>query len=144
MARKNRGRGSQARLARPYPLDHTASRSRAPDLPSWDDESPSDFEGLFRPIPVRPLIRTVRIDSAPPQPRLVKRQSPLVQVRATMRSSDRAARSPFLNATAVTPQLADRAILCAKRTIRREVIFANRKTGKGSGAPRRKRSKVKC
>lgn len=147
MSRK-RGRGNAARIARtPYALDHTAIRSRAPrDIgPEYSPESEGyspDSGGFFTPS-VRPLIRTVLAQPAPQRFRK-RTQSPLVPVRASMRSFGKATRSPFLNATLVTPQLADRAIVCAKRNIRREVLFAIRRTGKGSGSPRRPKSKVKC
>jgi len=144
---RNRSRGSTVRLARPTTaLDHTASRYRDPLQGLLADDYPPESGGFFD-SPVRPLIRTVlEIPSTPYQapPRRGKRASPTVAVRATFRSTDKAVRSPFLNATAITPQLTERAILCAKRNIRREVIFATKATGRGSKAPRRFRSKVKC
>lgn len=151
MARNRRRRASQNSLARDYypsPLDHTARRSRVKSVP-FDDVEPVSLaeirEAFSRPT-VRPLIRTVLVEpetfSAPP--RRGKRQSPTLAVRATIRSTDRRTRSPYLNATMVTPQLTERALECAKRSIRREVIFATRKTGKGARSPRRTPSKVKC
>lgn len=150
MSRKSRKRsgGNQPRLARPTStaLDHTASRY-APALSDYYPASLEELREAFSLPTVRSLIRTVLPEPVPrfqAPPRRGKRLSPAVAVRATMRSSDRAVRSPFQNATMVTPDLTSRAILCAKRSIRREVIFATKSTGKGSRAPRRKRSKVKC
>lgn len=145
MARNKRRKSATARPARHFsttPLGHTAGRFSEPDLAT---EEPA-FGGFFPTPTVRPLIRTVLVEPAPyqPPPRRGKRQSPTVAVRATFRSTDRSTRSPFLNATMVSPQLTERAILCAKRNIRREVIFATKRTGKGASAPRRKPSKVRC
>lgn len=151
MSRNNRKRGSQSRLARPYPLDHTASRYAAPvmdfDLPDYSPTaSLDDLREAFSISTVRPLIRTVLPEPERFQspPRRGKRQSPTLPVRASFRSSDRASRSPFLTATAVTPQLTERALHCAQRGIRREVLFATKSTGKGAKSPRRQRSKTRC
>jgi hypothetical protein len=146
MSRNKRNRrGYQERLARPLsPLDHTASRFHG-DLFSDDSVSLADIREAFSIPTVRPLIRTVLVErepfSSPPRKRTA---SPQVPVRATFRSSDRQTRSPFLNATTLSPQLTERAILCAKRGIRREVIFATKSTGAGAKAPRRNRSKTRC
>lgn len=151
MSRRNRRGGRSGGVARPFPsaLDHPATRFRRPD---WDDSGPESdpsdaFGGVFsvhhNGATVRSLIRTVLPERGWPV-RPSRLRSPLVPVRASMRSSGKAARSPFLNATTVTPQLAERAITCAKRTIRREVLFATRRTGAGSASPRRPKSKVKC
>lgn len=142
MARKTaRKRADTLRLTRhtslpQKSLGHTVSRSRAFYEP---------FSPFGLPPPVRPLIRTVLVDSdfqTPPRSPGVS--SPLVRSRATGRSSDRKVRSPFLNATMLMPELTERAVVCARRGIRREVLFAIRKTGKGSRSPRRKRSSVRC
>lgn len=140
MAKNRRTRGQTVRLTRPNSaLGHTVSRFRA-----------SEPEPDYSPVPTGPvrypLIRTVLVDTSTHQnpPRRGNRQSPGRQVRATFRSSDRQTRSPFLNATMLTPELTNRAIVCAGRNIRREVLFARKQTGKGSRSPRRNRSKVKC
>lgn len=142
MARKQKRRTAYGWSTRPSPqsLDHTVGLRRRHYVSDWEPIP-------LTPTPVRsPLIRTVLEIPAPPQPppRRGSRRSPVVQVRATFRSSDRQTRSPFLNATAVTPELTERAIICAKRTIRREVLFANKQTGKGAKAPKRNLSKVRC
>lgn len=141
MARNNRNRyrGQSVRLTRaPTALGHTVSR--------FSDSVESPFDRPVPTRPVRPLIRTVRIDSAPPSnaPTRGRLRSPAVAVRASGRSSDQRTRSPFLNAQMITPQLANRALVCASRTIRREVLFARKQTGKGARSPRRQRSKVNC
>lgn len=139
MARKN-NRGSSVRLTRPpQALGHTVSRFR-------DSDETSDF-GYLPSLVRSPLIRTVLVNPAPPSPRRFqgnRKPSPILQSRATGRSSDRQTRSPFLNATMLTPELTFRAVHCAQRTIRREVLFARKKTGKGSQSPKRTRSKVRC
>lgn len=120
-------------------LGHTVDRLR---FGGFD----ADAEEAFT-APVRsPLIRTVLEipSSSQPPPRRGLRSSPVVAVRATGRSSQKRVRSPFLNATTLTPQLTERAIICAKRTIRREVLFARKRTGKGARSPRRRPSKVRC
>lgn len=145
MSRNNRRRRSISQASAFSPtLDHTASRySRR--LSDYEPVSLADIREAFS-MPQTgaqydPLIHTVLPEPAPFRK---MRPSPTRPVRATFRSSDRATRSPFLNATTVTPQLTERALECASRTIRKEVLFAKRKTGKGSKAPRRQRSKVKC
>lgn len=145
MSRNNRRRRSTSQASAFSPtLDHTASRYPR-RLSDYQPVSLADIREAFSLVSddsqVRPLIRTVLPEPAPFRK---MRQSPTRPVRATFRSSDRATRSPFLNATTVTPQLTERALECASRTIRKEVLFAKRKTGKGSRAPRRNRSKVKC
>lgn len=147
MSRNKRRRKSTSWSARQitYPLDHTADSYGEP-LDFAESASLPEFGEAFSRPTVRPLIRTVLVERPPFQspPRRGKRQSPLVQVRATIRSSDKAIRSPFGNATMITPELATRAIVCAKRNIRREVLFATKSTGKGAKAPRKNRSKVRC
>lgn len=71
------------------------------------------------------------------------RKSSLYPVRATMRT--RVVSS--LRQEIEGRRLADRALACAKRTIRKEVIFALRLTSKGAGARRRLRrfdSSTRC
>jgi len=123
-------------------LGHTVGQPR--DYFSGHSDDP--WESIPSRIPVRPLIRTVLENSEDfqPPPRRGKRQSPTVAVRATFRSSGKATRSPFLNATMVTPELTERAIICAKRNIRKEVLFATKRTGKGSRSTKRTPSKVRC
>jgi len=146
MARKKRNRGFVARPARRFPqsLGHTAGRSR-------DSSASLDAEVFsFKPQTVRsPLIRTVLIEPEvlqPPPPRRGSQASPTAQSRATGRSSQKRVRSPFLNATMLTPELTERALVCARRGIRREVLFATKRTGKGSQSPRRFtfKSKMRC
>lgn len=152
MARNRKRRGgpqSGQRGFSPFsPLGHTAGRYRPASSGPFGFESPHDTWGdsFITDSPVHPLISTVLPERAPFQspPRRGKRQSPTLAVRATARSSDVRTRSPFLNATMVTPQLTARALECAKRGIKREVLFALKKTGKGAKAPRRQPSKVKC
>ncbi|QXP44149.1 MAG: hypothetical protein [Arizlama microvirus] len=147
MARNNRPRPfrGSVRLTRQSPnpsLGHTVSR-----LFGGGFSTPDDPPDLTYPTgKVRtPLIRTVLEIPAPPNPpRRSTPRSPVLSARATGRSSDRKARSSFLTAQGITPELTNRAIVCASRTIRREVLFARKQTGKGSKSPRRYRSKVKC
>lgn len=144
MARnRNRRQAQTARLTRRtfQPLEHTVS------LPPEPFRSQPRSRLAYSTSPVRsPLIRTVLVEPEvlQPRPRRGQMASPAVQSRATGRSSDRRIRSPFLNATMVTPELTERAILCAKRSIRREVLFATKQTGKGAKSPKPFRSKVRC
>lgn len=147
MARNNRNRSPSGWPTRQTPspsLGHTVgSRNR---LDRATPVSLADIREAFSG-PVRtPLIRTVLEipDFQPTPPRRSTPRSVVVQARATGRSSDKAIRSPFLNATMVTPELTERAMLCARRGIRREVLFATKRTGKGARSPRRKPSKVRC
>jgi len=136
MSKGSRNKGDLARRSPTQSLDHTAN-----GRPNWEPVPLS---------PVRnPLMRTVLGDTAqrrspslPVKP--AARRSPTVAVRASGRSSQRQIKSPFLNATLLTPQLSQRAMLCARRTIRREVLFAVKRTSKGSSGSRRPRSKVGC
>lgn len=149
MARKKARRGYSARVAPPQRLDHTATRYRDRYSHLDQQENPPGWGGFSPSITrktVRPLIRTVlEIPSTPQSFRNKRLASPVLPVRATIRSSDVSIRSPFNNATMLTPQLTERALICAKRNIRREVLFAYRKTRKGAGgAPRKPRSKVNC
>lgn len=123
-------------------LGHTVDRFRRDSEP-------------YQPLPIRqgffthsasPLIRTVLPEPAPPVRLFPKPgiRSALIRTRATGRSSDRVTRSPFNQAVMLSPELTQRAIICAKRTIRKEVLFATKRTGKGSKSPRRSPSKVRC
>lgn len=151
MARNSRRKRTTAsgitRHTPPYrkSLGHTVSPR---SLSSFEPVSLADIREAFSRLrPVRsPLIRTVLVDSSyqPPPRHRGSPRSPTVQVRATGRSSDVKLRSPFLNAQTITPELTERAIICAKRTIRREVLFASKKTGKGAKSPRKPQSKVRC
>lgn len=136
---KSRRASQVARRDYPQPLGHTATTARRPLL-DW-----------AKPISTRTLMRTVlddrssrsRSSSFPSlQTRFPSQRSPAVVVRASGRSSQRAARSPFLNATFYSPGLTERSMVCARRHIRKEVLFALKRTnGKGS---RGRRSKVRC
>jgi len=119
-------------LARGYPLDDPARPSvtrseRFPDL----GESRFQYD---------PLIRTglgasgtLRVSRQPPPVLGGSRYSPQVAVRATGRSRvDRSFRTVLYS-----KQLLPRALACAKRAIRKEVLFALNRRGKGSGATRR-------
>lgn len=151
MARSNRRRraptGWTTRQS-PQALGHTVGQPR--DTLNFGTPPATGGFTTLRNKPVRPSIRTVLEISSPPRrakypaPSRGKRQSPQLAVRATGRSTDRQIRSPFLNATMLTPELTERALVCARRNIRREVIFAQRKTGKGSRSPKRIPSKVRC
>lgn len=84
------------------------------------------------------LMRTVQMTPARDRP------SPMARARSIFRVSSN---NPYkfrvltLDKPAVLP---DRAFTCARRSIRKEVLFALRQTGKGSKSPRRPKSKVKC
>lgn len=87
------------------------------------------------------LMRTVPTDTKLiGSPRLIGK-SPDVPVRASMRSH------PVYTVLQPVKQLAERALACARRTIRREVLFGLGRTGKGSQSPIRRRtadSKERC
>lgn len=134
-----------ARLTSPSytPLDHPAGLPRRFSAVYGLDDP------FVQPVPVRgtvrPLIRTVLVERSSPAPRLRGlRPSPVLRSRASARSSQVRVRSPFLNATMVSPELTRRSVECAKRGIRREVLFALRRTGKGARSPRRSPSKWRC
>lgn len=84
------------------------------------------------------LMRTVQMTPARDRP------SPLARARSIHRVS-----SPYryrfrvlsLDKPAVLPE---RAFVCARRQVRKEVLFALRQTGKGARSPRSPRSKVSC
>lgn len=105
--------------ARLGPLDHTAEPSHS-----------------YNSTP--PLMRTVLGDRTPG---LATRSSPVVRSRATGRSR---LVTPWEQVRLISPELTKRAMVCARRTIRREVLFATKATGKGSKSPRGPRSKVRC
>lgn len=117
-------------------LDHTVSPRR-----------PADREPVST---VRStLMRTVLGDRSPramspsrPPASLRLKPSPTLAVRSSGRSYGAKAKSPFLNATLLTPEITQRAMTCARRAIRREVLFAKR--GLSGGSPKRHRSKVRC
>lgn len=142
MARKNNRRSrysyGPARRTLTKSLDHTAGPPRAF---SW--LSDPGLDPVFHRSVRTPLIRTV-LPEPVRVPQRSQRSSPVVSSRATGRSSDVQVRSPFRGAVFLTPQLTERAIACAKRGIRREVLFATKRTAKGSGSPRKPPSKWRC
>lgn len=104
---------------RTEPLDHTAEPSV-----------------LHHSTP--PLMRTVLGD------RLAgTRQSPVVRSRASGRSRPV---TPMQQVRLISPELTERAMVCARRSIRREVLFAIKGTGRGAKSKRKysARSKVRC
>lgn len=113
-------RGSvYTRPSAPYALDHPA-RTRT----------------------VRPLIRTVLTDT---HPRNQTRAGLNVSRRAVLRG--RTPVNPWDPASFHSSgPLYERNFICARRSIRREVLFALNATGRGAGAPRRRtqESKVRC
>lgn len=147
MARKRRRKVSRQSATRRYSPPRPKSLGH-----TVDDSDLFSALSAFPDSPVRyPLIRTVPVERAfvpsyTPRLRAVGVSSPAVAVRATGRSSDRAYRNPMLQATGITPELTERAIVCARRTIRREVLFASKRTGKGSHSPKRYtlNSKKRC
>jgi len=92
-----------------------------------------------------PLISTVLDDTTPIQRPRGLLSSPTVSSRATQRT-----KTPYnkrFQSLLVSPQLTERSLACARRSIRREVIFALRKQGKGAQSPKRRRttqSERKC
>lgn len=87
-----------------------------------------------------PLMRTVSGDRI-----TGTRQSPVVRSRATYRSRRITPAEGFK--TLSSPQLTERSQVCARRSIRREVLFAIKATGRGSGSGKRRRtptSKMRC
>lgn len=136
----NKGSRKQGDLARRSPtqsLDHTANRRPQRE-----------------PLPLStvryPLMRTVLGDRMSPRIRppagafQPSRASPAAVVRGSTRARSTAKRlsSPFLQSTLLMQSVPERAMVCARRHIRREVLFATKRTG-GKGA-RRPRSKVRC
>jgi len=95
-----------------------------------------------RPRTVRRLIRTVLTDT---HPRNQTRAHLNVSRRAVLRS--RTPHDPWSADRLVSSgPLYERNFICARRSIRREVLFALKATGRGAGAPRRRteESKVRC
>lgn len=146
--RRNRNRGGISPPAnppfRPYQRPHKRLSLIGPLPP---------YRGLSTPLPsaplaldhtarrrtVRSLIRTVLTDR---DPRTQTRSHLDVSRRAVLRS--RRSPGPWSLNPEVIPS--PRAFTCARRSIRREVLFAIRGTGKGSRSPRRhtSESKVRC
>lgn len=138
------------------------AKGRSRQVARWSNTQSLGHTATTRPDSVRPsrltvrptLMRTVLGDTTPrgvapnkalrmvPRPSLVR--SPTVAVRASGRSSQTRVQSPFRNAVLETPQLTQRAMVCARRHIRKEVLFALKRTAKGSSGARRPRSKVRC
>ena len=120
-------------LARVSPLEYTAR--------PFDELEPLEDQ-------YSTSIRTDLYDSRSLRPGgIPRRASPDLAVRASFRSSFRHVKQGYVLNVVVPPSLRRRALNCAHRTIRREVLFAlNRKTGRGSGGSRRRsfRSSTKC
>lgn len=134
MARRPRYRDRQPRAD--FPLDYPA---RLPgDLDVFRAELPPD-RGVerFYDDQYEDSIRTGLSDSRYPSPASLggSRASPWAAVRAVARMEYR------------SKDIYQRAFACARRSVRREVLFATRRTGKGAGAKRRQRfedSKRRC
>lgn len=111
-------------LARPTPLDYPAS---SPRREPWRESNST-----------RPLMRTVLSDR-----NSGSRHSPTARVRATMRSRPV---TLWEQTNLMHPELTARSFTCARRTIRREVLFALKGTGKGAKAQRKftAKSKMRC
>ena len=94
---------------------------------------------------VRPLIRTVLTDTTPrPSPDVPRRAAGRKRAGVSSRSS-----VPSIAKWGIpldAPPLPHRSIVCAKRAIRREVLFATQGTGAGSRSPRIRTldSKTRC
>lgn len=118
--------------------------SPGPSYPATDDlarllgplDHPASVSETQHSTP--PLMRTVPGDRIPGS-----RSSPLARSRASIRSR---AVTPWEQARLLSPQLTARALICARRSIRREVLFAIKGTGKGAKARRNytKSTKVRC
>lgn len=95
-----------------------------------------------------PLISTVLVVPQDPPRWGGSRESPRIRVYASHRSTGaaRKASSPFGQVVDAPVQLSNRAIVCARRGVRREVLFAQRKTGRGARSPRQRayNSYVRC
>lgn len=120
---------------------------QGPDL-AREDSTPLDpfLQGLTsEPFPaldasVDDLIHTGLSDSGVPRPSHLRgvMRSPWAQARAQQRVQTFQRvylREPY----GPTPQLPQRALSCARRSIRREVLFALKRTSKGAGAKKRRR-----
>lgn len=110
-----------------FPLDHTARRFE---------------EVLGDPGPVRYLIRT-----GPDGSRRLRRAVAPVSLSGVRRSPDIVARASLRSRSVSGSPLFRRALDCAHRVIRREVLFAHLLTGRGARSRRRRRtsrSNVKC
>ncbi|UIB81357.1 hypothetical protein [Flyfo microvirus Tbat1_66] len=103
------------------PLSYSPTRTQVLDHPVWASRT-------VRP----PLIRTVLRDT--PLRKLNNRRSPDVPARALARMK------PW---TTFETEPFPRAVTCARRTIRREVLFATRQTN-GAGSRGVPKSKERC
>lgn len=118
----------------PYRVSHYYPPSASPTL-----DHPA------RRRTVRPLIRTVLTDTTPrPSPDVPRRAAGRKRAGVSSRSS-----VPSIAKWGIpldAPPLPHRSIVCAKRAIRREVLFATQGTGAGSRSPRIRTldSKTRC
>lgn len=137
------------RAPEPYRAWRSYTPAVVPYVPFAPRAAPRLVHPARRPT-VRPLIRTVRTDTQ--SPRQSTRRHLDAARRAVLRSRSP---SPWTTGPLAsfgpdvyveTPPL-PRSITCAKRTIRKEVLFALGRTSAGSGAKQRRRnpdSNVRC
>lgn len=128
--RRNRVQGPTSAPSRTLPSYPTASARLGPL------DHTAELSDSYHSTPA--LMRTVLGDRTAG---LATRSSPVVRSRATGRSR---LVTPWEQARFISPQLTNRAMVCARRSIRREVLFAIKGTGKGSKAKRGPRSSVRC
>lgn len=129
-------RSRSTRATSPSTLDHTVDRaSRRP----YGRSTPTLMRTALSDTGPMPSIGSVRLPDIKPGIR-----SPTVVVRASGRSRRIQAkmRSPFLQATMHQVAIPERSFVCARRAIRREVLFARK--GLSGSSPKRRRSHVRC
>lgn len=133
---------------RPAPVWRYTARPLVGPLPPYrgphyyQPSAPPALDHPARRRTVRPLIRTVLTDT---RPRSGTRSHLDVSRRAVLRS--RTPPNPWeLASFHSSGPLYHRNFVCARRSIRREVLFAIKGTSRGSGAPRRRSpdSNVRC
>lgn len=147
---KRSGRAATARPARTLspPSAYTPRRfpTTLPSVPYYLRSRPLGLVSTVSPYrTVRAaLMRTVRTDTTFRQsthPKPPRRHSPDVPNRAFARMSSWNTPWPELPVLGHTPF--NRAVTCARRAIRREVLFATERTN-GSGSKGKPKSKVSC
>lgn len=151
MSRRSRRSSTRDALRRPssFEAGSPSSYRSARFLEPLDYPAERFSDGVPRARrPVRYNSISTGLNDSRPVPRSLFRGSPvssLYPVRATFRTRSV---SPGLDVRSVIrgKELPARALDCAKRVIRKEVLFALGRTGRGARSPRRRRreSSTKC
>lgn len=130
-------------------------RQRRPDLARRNPTKSLGYtaQSGFRAVPLSkpqyaPLMRTVLGDTVTTRPASIHRGrmfSPSLPVRASGRVQGRDKLVSLEYPLGQVPvEMPRRAVECAKRQIRREVLFATDRTSRGSRSPRRPKSNWRC